>query len=342
MSTVVSAEIGEAEWDAFVASQPDAVGYHQWGWHRVIERAFGHETCYLAARRGGAVVGVLPLALIRSWIFGSRAVSLPFLNYGGVLAHDGQVAQALLEGASAVARARGATYLELRHFSQTFPQLPAKHHKVTMLLPLARDEKTAWAALDGKVRNQVRKAEKSGLTAAVGGAERLDDFYRVFAVNMRDLGTPVYSRGFFEQMFEWFPQSTRVYIVRDGSKPVAAGIRYIFRTTAEVPWASSLREYRSASPNNLLYWSVIREAIAENLSTLDFGRSTPNEGTYHFKKQWGAQPLPLCWEYVLLGRDSVPDESPRNPKYRLAIAAWKRLPVSIATRLGPHIVRSIP
>jgi FemAB-related protein (PEP-CTERM system-associated) len=331
-----------ADWDAFVNSEPQASAYHLWGWRQVFERAFGHQTVYLIARRGEAIVGALPLVLFNTWVFGRFGVSLPFVNYGGVLAREEAVARALLEAAGEVAATGRLAHLELRHRHQRFPELPFKHHKVGMTLRLAPDDKTAWDRLDRKVRNQVRKAEKSDLATRAGGLELLPAFYRVFSHNMRDLGTPVYAKRFFETIFEQFPDQARVYLVQQGTKPVAAAISYAWRDTIEVPWASSLRRFRTFNPNMLLYWFVIRQAIAAGFRIFDFGRSTPDEGTYHFKRQWGAEPEPLAWEYRLLQGSELPDQSPKNPRFRLAIAAWQRLPLWVTRIAGPPIVRNIP
>jgi serine/alanine adding enzyme len=332
----------EQAWDRFVHAHPDATGYHAWKWRRVFEEAFGHETVYLAAHQDGEMVGVLPLVVFRSPLFGRFGVSLPFVNYGGVCARDGAVARALGQEALRVAAARGLSHIELRHTTRQRPDLPARGHKVGMYLTLERDAGRAWDGLDRKVRNQVRKAEKSGLTARSGGTELLGRFYDVFARNMRDLGTPVYSIRFFERVLSTFPESSRVFLVDHGDVTVAGGITLTHRDTLEVPWASSLREYRSQSPNNLLYWRIIEHAIAAGHATLDFGRSTPNEGTYQFKQQWGAQPRPLHWEYLLHGRAGLPNLSPANPRFRSAIKIWSRLPLPITNWIGPHIVRSIP
>jgi serine/alanine adding enzyme len=338
----VTDNIGQAEWDAFVAAHPEATGYHLWAWRRVFEQAFGHETCYLAARRGPDVAGVLPLVAFRSWLFGRFMVSLPFVNYGGVLASDAEATQALLDAATRAASDRGCRHLELRHTARRLPDLPVKQHKVGMTLELESDATRAWEQLDRKVRNQVRKAQKSDLVGVTGGRELLDEFYGIFAVNMRDLGTPVYGRAFFDCVLREFPDAARVHVVRLGATPVASGITFAHRRTIEVPWASSLKAYRALCPNNLLYWSIIEHAVAGGFQTLDFGRSTPNEGTYEFKRQWGAEASPLFWEYALVSAESVPDQSPANPKFKSAIELWKRLPVPVATAIGPHIVRSIP
>ena len=211
-----------------------------------------------------------------------------------------------------------------------------------MWLTLADGEEAQWKALDNKVRNQVRKAEKSALTAATGGAELLAEFYPVFAETMRDLGTPVYPRRFFAAVAEASGAAMRVHVVRQGSRPVAAGLTIDHPDRREVPWAASLRDVRALCPNMLLYWQMLRDTIASGHRVFDFGRSTPGEGTYHFKKQWKAEAVPLHWEYALIGRDALPDQSPTNAKFHMAIEAWKRLPLPIANRLGPLVIGNIP
>lgn len=347
--TVTLARDGAA-WDAYVAQHRDATGCHLWDWQHVFTRAFGHECLYLVAHRGlGApspsaspIAGVLPLVFFNSRLFGRFLVSLPFLNSGGVLADDADAAARLLEHASECARTRHATHIELRHRGRQFPTLPHKEHKVAMALPLASSEDRAWAGLDRKVRNQIRKAERSELTAHIGGRELLAAFYDVYAERMRDLGTPVYSRGFFEQVCARFPDRTRVFLIRHHSGSAAAGISFAHRGRIEVPWAASRRLHRHRCPNNLLYWTIIRHAIAHRFDTLDFGRSTRGEGTYEFKRQWGASEEPLYWEYQLLGHAPLPNLSPTNASFKPAIAMWKHLPIAATRLIGPPIVRSIP
>lgn len=338
--TVVSCQ-DEAAWNAYVEGHPDACGYHLWRWRAIFEDVFGHRTHYAAAMRGGRIAGVLPLVLFDSRVFGRFVVSLPFVNYGGVVADDDEAADGLVAYAGTYTRQHGASHLELRHDRRRFPALAPKAHKVAMTLALPAAAETLWAALDRKVRNQVRKAEKSGLTTEVGGRERVRDFYHVFCRNMRDLGTPVYSWRLFEAVLDAFPDRARIVVVRHEGAPVAAGLTWRWRSRTEVPWASSLREFNTMSPNNLLYWTILQQAIAGGSTVMDFGRSTPHEGTFHFKKQWGAAPSPLCWEYDIAA-GALPDQSPKNPKFRLAIQAWQRLPLSVANLLGPRIVRSIP
>jgi serine/alanine adding enzyme len=328
---------------AYVARQPDATAYHDPAWPALIGRAFGHQSQYLAAfGPDGRVTGVLPLVHFASRVFGRFAVSLPFVNYGGVLADDPVAAQALVDSAVEDVRRNGGTHLELRHTSQRFPALYPRRHKVAMRLALRTSADEQWSALDRKLRNQIRKAEKSGAAVDTGGVELLDAFYAVFARNMRDLGTPVYGVRFFAEVLETFADRTRVFVVSVDKQPVAASLVLWHRGMIEVPWASAIRDFNPLCVNVLLYWEMLRFAIDRGFRVFDFGRSTPGEGTFQFKRQWGAEPLPLVWEYWTTPGRPVPDMSPHNPKYELAIRTWQRLPLRIATAVGPFIVRNIP
>lgn len=329
--------------ERYVAGHKKASVYHLPGWLDVIHRAFGHDTQYLAAESEGAICGVLPLVLFSSRLFGRFSVSIPFVNYGGVLADSASAARALLAQAIDDTRRTGGTHLELRHCEeQLFPELAARRHKVAMELTLERTPELQWDGLDRKVRNQIRKAEKSGLTTVSGGTELLAAFYEVFAHNMRDLGTPVYGIAFFREVLTQFAGRTRVFCVRHDGRPVAASIVLWHGNRIEVPWASAIRTFNPLCANVLLYWTMLQFAIERGLTVFDLGRSTPHEGTFLFKKQWGAVPRPLVWEYWTAPGHSLPDLNPANPKFHLAIRAWQRLPVAVATAIGPRIVRNIP
>jgi FemAB-related protein (PEP-CTERM system-associated) len=326
----------------YVASHPLATAYHRPAWLDVIRTAFGHETKYLVAESANRIAGVLPLVLFRSRLFGRFAVSMPFLNYGGILAETSDAERALLTHSIGETNRIAGKFVELRHTRQLFSDLPARRHKVAMRLALAADSDEQWKRLDRKLRNQIRKGEKSGLTVQIGGSELLGQFYTVFARNMRDLGTPVYGLRFFRTVLSTFPEHTRVFTVTLDQRPVAASIVHWHRNTAEVPWASAIREFNPLCTNVLLYWHMLRFAIDRGLRTFDFGRSTPGEGTYLFKKQWDAEPHQLVWEYWMADGRPLPDLSPKNPKFSLAINAWRHLPVGVATAIGPMIVRNIP
>ena len=340
--TVVTLEPNRQDWDAFVQAQPQATGYHQWRWREVMEKGLGHSCRYLAALQDGRIAGVLPMVEVRRPFMGTALSSLPYVNYGGVLAANPEAAESLLSHAAAMVAKERLPYLLLRHRQRRFTHLPVRSHKQTMLMPLSETTEAMWQALDRKVRNQIRKAEKSGLTVMSGGEELVDDFYAVFARNMRDLGTPVYGRRLFAEMARAFPDEIQVHVVRLQNVTIAAAISYRYRGVVEVPSASSLREHRNLCPNHAMYWHIIQRSIERGVRTLDFGRSTPGDGTYQFKEQWGAVPEQLEWEYVLGAGHSLPNSDRHDSKFNVAIAAWKRLPLSVAGVLGPRLARAVP
>jgi serine/alanine adding enzyme len=342
MALQIAVETARGGWDAFVAAHPHATAYHAWDWRDVFGPVFGHEPIYLAARDAGHIVGILPVVAFRSRLFGQFFCSLPFVNYGGVLATTPNAAAPLVAEAARLARERKASHVELRHVERQLHDAPVRQHKVTMLLPLAETAEAQWTALDNKVRNLVRKAEKSDLTSESGGPDLLDAFYAVFSVNMRDLGTPVYPKRFFDAVLRASGPAARLHVVRHEGRPVAASMTIAHRDRVEVPWASALRTARQMNPNMLLYWHMLREVIASGARVFDFGRSTPGEGTYLFKKQWKAEPVPLHWEYALISRDAPPDQSPGSGRFHMAIELWKKLPVPVANTIGPLIIGNIP
>jgi serine/alanine adding enzyme len=330
-------------WDRYVLNHAMASGYQLMGWRRVVEKAFGHRTFYLMVRdEHGQVRGVLPLVFVSSRLFGRFLVSMPFVNYGGVLTDGFDAQRALLEAAASRGTSLGATHIELRHERLLDLDWTSKQHKISMRLDLPREPEALWRRFPSKLRSQIRRALKEQLTVRIDGIEILDDFYRVFARNMRDLGTPVYGRRFFEAILEEFPKDARVCAVYLGRQPVAAGFLYGFKNTLEIPWASSDRRYNRLSANMLLYNAALEYACREGFATFDFGRSTPGGGTHRFKEQWGAHPVPLHWYHWSCDGRPVPDVSPENSKYALAVKMWKKLPLPLSRLIGPSIVRKIP
>lgn len=329
-------------WDRYVNAHQDGTVDHAWAWRRVFERVLRHECYYLAATRATRIVGTLPLVFVRSFLFGRVLISVPFLNYGGVLADDSAATQALLDASRDAAVRMRASHVELRHGVRQTTSLPFRQHKVGMQLELSGSSEVLWTALDRKVRNQVRKAQKEDLTTRSGRNELVDDFYRVFALNMRDLGTPVVPKRLFIETLAAFGDRAQITLVMLKDQPVAGGFTVEANGVVLNPWASSLREFRPLCPNVLLYWTMINNAIAAGARAFDFGRSSTDSGPHQFKLQWGATERPLHWEYILLSRKETPDQGPSNPRFEAAIAAWQRLPLWMANAIGPRLARHLP
>jgi FemAB-related protein (PEP-CTERM system-associated) len=274
-------------------------------------------------------------------MFGCFLTSMAFVNYGGIVADHAGARRALLEGAAQTAKTVGAAHIELRQDEPIETEWPVRSHKVSMRLPLPPEYDMLMKAYPSKLRSQIRRAQKEGMDVRLGGAELLGDYYQVFARCMRDLGTPVYERSFFQAILDTFPKEVRLCVVSLQGSPLAAGLVYGFRRTLEIPWAASDKRYSRLAPNMLLYSAVLEYACREGYTEFDFGRSSVDSGTYRFKQQWGAQPRQLYWYYWLAEGRDVPQLNPDNPKYR-AIALWQRLPLSVANLVGPHIVKYLP
>lgn len=330
-------EVARKQWDAYVLESREAQHYHLSGWAQVIERAYGHRAVYLVTEDdAGTTKGILPLIEMRRWILGHVAASMPFLDYGGICADDSQASQALLDAALAYcARARIGT-LDLRHYTPSGLDLRRFEQKTTLVLPLTNNADHLWQGFNAKVRNQVRKALKSDLSVRWAGAEALPDFYRVWAENMRDLGSPVHSQRFFRAVFEVFP-STQLALVCTGDEVIGGAVCLYFRDTVLVPWASSLRAFFRYCPNNLLYWEALRTACEAGYRRFDFGRSSQGSGTYHFKKQWGAEEHALSWECWSADATARPIVDSSYGPYGRAAQLWQRLPLPVANWAGPWI-----
>lgn len=337
----------------FLADAPAGSGAcheHDPGWLTVLREAMGHRTMALVTREtsDGPIVGYLPLALVSSRLFGRFLVSLPYLNRAGIVAADGTVRETLLAEAVGLAEKLRVQYLELRHHAHTLRHQSISHNrdeKQRMVLELPGGPDGLWEAYSAKVRNQVRKGDKAGLAIRFGGGELLDDFYGVFSTNMRDLGTPVYPRHLFVSMLGTFGDSAELAVVSHEGSPVAGALLIHGRSAgvaeSQVPSASCLRSANHTNANMWMYHKILERSAGRGASRFDFGRSSPDSGTYRFKRQWGAQPEPTTWQYYLRYGD-VGAVRPDNPKYQRRIAAWQKLPVWVTRLVGPRIVRGIP
>lgn len=335
-----------AEWDAFVEARPEATLAHAAAWARVVREGYGLEPLYLAARDAdGRLAGVLPLVRFRTLAGRRELVSMPFLDTGGVLARDEAAEAALVEAALAEARAWRAGVVELRQATplRSRGDAPAAA-RVNLVLALPEDEEALWGALSAKVRNQTRKATREGLRLADGSetAAQVEAFYAPFRVNMRDLGSPVHGVRFYRAIAQAFGSRVRFVVAEHAGRPVGGLVALHAAGRVTVPWASTLRSERSRCPNNLIYWEALRWAVAKRARAFDFGRSPPGSGTHRFKLGWGAREEPLHW----LRLDASGAALPAAPAHegstlRRASTLWSRMPVALASWLGPPLRRRL-
>jgi serine/alanine adding enzyme len=318
---------------------------HNPRWLSAICRGLKHQPMLLIHRNDSLDIdGLLPLAVVQGPLFGKFLASLPYLNTGGVWAETTQAGQALVSHACQLADQMNVRYLELRHeLPIEHPQLNAcRTDKVHMRLRLPATEDLLMQSFKAKLRSQVKKSQAYGLTIRWGGLDLLEDFYNVFAVNMRDLGTPVFSKQLFREILNSFPnEGAELCIVRKEATPVAAGLLVHVEGITEVPSASSLRAFNFTNANMWMYYNLLTRAIERGSSIFDFGRSSEGSGTYKFKEQWGAEPHQANWQYYVRKGSANDMRADAGGSKRL-VKIWQKLPVWITRQCGPWIVRGIP
>ena len=330
-----------AAWDRFVADCADATFFHRAGWRQVIEGSFGHRAHYLYAERDGAIEGVLPLVHIKSALFGNSLSSVAFCVYGGPIASNPEALDALDRAARALAERLDVAHLEYRHI--------APHHYagaiekadlyVTFRKPIDADVEKNMLAIPRKQRAMVRKGQKLGLSSEVDAdCARL---HRVYSESVRNLGTPVFSRRYFEALKRTFGEECEVLTIVHEGAPVAGVMSFYFRDQVLPYYGGGSARARDLAANDFMYWEVMRRACERGSRVFDFGRSKRGTGAFDFKKNWGFPAEALAYQYILRRGDKPPDNNPLNPKFQLFVKAWKRLPLPVANLIGPHIVRQL-
>jgi len=329
-----------SRWDAYVAGCPGATFFHRSGWQRLIEDVFRHRTHFLYAQRAGRIEGVLPLAHVRSVLFGDALVSLPFAVYGGVAADTPEAATALEDEAQALARRLGVDHLELRNVAARHPEWPTQDLYVTFRKEILADAEANLLAIPRKQRAMVRKGSKNGLRSEIDAAP--DRFFALYADNVRRHGTPALPRHYFETLQRVFGADCEALTVVDADgKPVSSVLSFYFRDEVLPYYAGDAVTARDLAANDFKYWELMRRACERGLKLFDYGRSKQGTGSFAFKKNWGFEPRPLHYEYRLYRRDAIPQNNPMNPRYRALIALWRRLPLPVANLIGPRLARSL-
>lgn len=332
----------EHSWSRYIDASPGSTIAHRIGWMEVMRDGLGHKPMYIIALENENVRGVLPLMKIQTWWRSKYLVSLPWIDYGGICADNPSIAELMLQKACATAKEKKAKFIELRSMESNNLKLTTRQDRVTFLMPLESDSENIWKSFNAKLRNQIRKSQKSNLSCHFGGLEFLPEFYKVFSWKMHDLGTPVWSYAFFKLILKTFSGSSEIILVRRNDELIAAGLILYFKNKLYVPSAASYRSMLKYCPNHALYWAAIQRGCEKGYHYFDFGRSKLNSPTFRFKKQWVPSPTKLVWQYFLNKTDSVPSINPDNSKYKFFIDMWRRLPLSVANKIGPKVIKNFP
>jgi FemAB-related protein (PEP-CTERM system-associated) len=330
----------QRRWDQFVWAHTSGTFFHLSGWKRVIERAFGHCTYYLIAERGPAVTGVLPLTHVKSLLFGSSLISNAFGVYGGPIAEDNETLCKLEVEAVRLMDAIAVPVLELRAFSASRADWPSKKDLyASFRRSLDSSVEHNLKSIPRKQRAMIRKGMRNKLRSEID--DSVERLYPVYAESVRNLGTPVFSKSYFRILREEFSTCSDIVTVTCDGHAVASVLNFYFRDEVLPFYGGGVRAARALSANDFMYWEVMRRACERGYRHFDFGRSKIGTGSFAFKRNWGFQPTPLIYQFRLSPGIPIPDLNPLNPKFGMFIAVWKRLPLAVAIRLGPSIVRGI-
>ena len=327
--------MGADDWNRFIAEHPNSNFFHQLGWKKVIENSFRFKSHYLIAKENNQIQGILPLFQAKK-----KLISVPFSTEGGILFKNEKAKEQLLDQAKKIVKEKNLNYLELRQEKDIGPNLKTKDYYYHLKLQLNPDPEIIWQQMDRKARNAVRKAENLGLTTDKG-LRYFEDFYRIFSINMRDLGTPVDKKEFFQEIIKQFPNQIEIIVAKLKNEVIGAVFLLKHKKTIKSEWASSLRKYFGYNANQLMYWRAIEDACRQDFNTFDFGRSMEGEGTYIFKKKFGAQPIQMHYKYFI-NKGFLPDTRKTNWKRKLFAKCWSKMPLFAANKIGPKLREEFP
>lgn len=329
-----------ARWDTFVLACPEATFFHCAAWQKILQDVFRHTTYFLYAEQDGAILGVLPLAHIKSRLFGNSLVALPFAVYGGVAASDPEAAAALEHEAQTLAHKLDVDHLEFRNTAPRHADWPTQDLYVTFRKEILPDVEANMLSIPRKQRAMVRKGISNGLISTVD--RKSDRFFKLFADNVHRHGTPALPKRYFDTLLEVFGEDCEILTVTTPEgKPLSSVLSFYFRDEVLPYYAGDDEAARNLAANDFKYWELMRRSCERGIKLFDYGRSKVGTGPYSFKKNWGFEPQPLHYEYCLYKRDSIPQNNPNNAKYKMLIEAWRRMPIGLANLIGPHIVRNL-
>lgn len=326
-------------WDAFVSDCPEATFFHRAGWRRVVEEGLRLRAHFLLAERGGVLEGVLPLAQVRSRLFGHTLVSLPGCVYGGVAAVSEEARRALTDEACGLAERLRVDALEMRNIEPREREWLRKDLYVTFRKEISADPEENMKAIPRKQRAMVRKGIKAGLVARQ--VDELGVFFAIYSESVRNLGTPVFPRKYFQVLLDELGGDCELSVISHEGGDVAAVMSFYFRDQVLPYYGGSRPAARRLKGNDFMYWYLMSRAAERGARIFDYGRSKQGAGSYSFKKNWGFEPRPLSYEYHLVRASEMPEVNPNNPKYRYFIETWKRLPLGVANVIGPLLARNL-
>ncbi len=330
----------QARWDQYVLSSPESTFFHRAGWQNVISSVFKHQTIFIYVEQAGLIIGVLPLVYINSRLFGRSLTSMSFGVYGGIVADSSDAANALEMAAINWAKKLDVDYLEFRNIEPSQSSWPTQDLYVTFRKEIFLDDEKNMLAIPRKQRAMVRKGIKNELSGEVD--TDVNRFFHLYADNVKRHGTPAMPKKYFQALKKEFGSSCEILTVVDKSgNPLSSVLSFYFKNEVLPYYAGDDESARHLAANDFKYWDLMSRAARRGIQIFDYGRSKNGTGSYAFKKNWGFVPTQLHYEYQLYKISKIPQNNPSNKKYELMINLWKKLPISVANFIGPHIVKNL-
>lgn len=344
LQIVEATEADEAAWNDYIEGAAGGTFFHRFGWRNVIKRAYGYDSCYLLAKRGESIEGVLPLIDVTSPLLGRNLISTAFTVGGGIVAEnnaarDGLAAAALKEG-----RRRRVRYVELRSVNAELEGWAVKDSVYAGFeKEIQQDAEAGLREIPRKRRAEVRKA----IAALEEGAidvkftKDIETFYALYAYAMREHGTPIFSRKFAAELMREFAANTEILLISAKRRPVLALLTFNFRDRVLPYYFGGGPQAREHRAFDLAIWLQMRRGAERGARVFDFGRAKFGAGSFDYKLHWGFKPTPLHYQYALIGARETPNVNPDNPKFAAISAAWKRMPLGVANFAGPMLARHL-
>lgn len=329
----------ESAWDEYVSKNHDATFFHRIGWRNILQNTLGHKTFYLIAEKANKIVGIFPLGHVKSRLFGNSLISNPFAVYGGAIADSDEIQRMLEKRGCEIADKLKVDSLELRERTIRYPDWPTKDLYVTFRKEIDPDPEVNMKAIPRKQRAVVRKGIKAELVSEID--ESIDRFFDAYSFSVWRLGTPVFPKKYFEAIMKEFSDCADIVtIIKDG-EVIASVMNFYFKSEVIPYYGGGTDAARAYKGNDFMYWEVMRRAAENGCTVFDYGRSKVGTGAYSFKKNWGFEPQPLPYQYYLVKADKMPEINPNNPKYKMFINCWKKMPLSISRKIGPVISKNL-